>query len=214
MLRLPVSAAEPVDDGAPLRLALRLEFFTAGWNTLEAAVAVVAGIAAGSVALVGFGLDSIIETMSAGILIWRLRVSEERSEAAERRALKAVGITFFLLAAYILYESGSKLLLREPPRESIPGIVLALVALVVMLWLRAAKRRAAARIGSAALAADAAESGVCAWLSGALLIGLGLNALFGWWWADPVAALAMLPIVIREGLEAIRGEECGCCGEG
>ncbi len=198
---------EPNRDFA---LALRLEYFTVVWNLLEAAVAVVAGIAAGSVALLSFGLDSIVETLSAGILIWRLRVPEGDGEAAERRARKVVGLTFFLLAAYILYESGSKLYFHEPPRESLPGIVLAAVALVVMLWLMVAKRRVAARIGSRALAADAAETGVCAWLSAALLLGLGLNALLGWWWADPVAALALLPVILREGFEGIRGEECSC----
>jgi divalent metal cation (Fe/Co/Zn/Cd) transporter len=202
---------EPTRDFA---LALRLEYFTAAWGLLEAVVAVVAGIAAGSVALLSFGLDSVVETFSAGILIWRLKAPEGHGEVAERKARKVVGVTFFLIAAYILYESGTKLFLHEPPRASLPGIVLAAVALVVMLWLMVAKRRVAARINSRALAADAAETGVCAWMSAALLLGLGLNAWLGWWWADPVAALALLPIILREGFEGVRGEECsGDCDD-
>ena len=190
-----------------MRRALLLEYLTVCWNSIEAIVAIAAGLAAGSVALVGFGLDSIVETVSAGILIWRLGRPAEQAEAAERKALRVVGCTLLALAAYILYEAASKLYLREAPRQSPVGIGLAAVSLAAMLWLGAAKRRAAAQVGSRALAADSAETFVCAALSIALLLGLGLNALWGWWWADPVAAMAMLPFVVKEGLEALRGEQ-------
>ena len=190
-----------------MRRALLLEYLTLCFNSLEAVVAIVAGLAAGSVALIGFGLDSIIETVSAGILVWRLKRPAEEAEAAERKAVRVVGVTLLALAAYILYEAGSKLYLREAPRESPIGLGLAVVSLAAMLWLGAAKRRAAVRIGSRALVADASETYVCAALSLALLLGLGLNALWGWWWADPAAALLMLPFVLREGWEALAGEE-------
>jgi divalent metal cation (Fe/Co/Zn/Cd) transporter len=190
-----------------MRRALFLEYLTVGYNSLEAIVAIAAGLAAGSVALIGFGLDSIIETVSAGILIWRLKRPAEEAEAAERKAVRVVGVTLLALAAYILYEAVRKLYLREAPHESPVGIGLAVLSLATMLWLARAKRRAGARIGSRALVADSSETYVCALLSVALLLGLGLNALWGWWWADPVAALAMLPFVVKEGLEAFEGEE-------
>lgn len=191
-----------------LRWGLRLEYFTIAWNSLEAIVAIGAGVIAGSIALVGFGLDSVIEVLSGAILFWRLRVelggaAPEASERAERRALLFVGLSFFVLGVYILYESGKKLWLQEHPEESVVGLGLAVVSLVVMPALALGKQRTAARLGSRALAADAKETAICSYLSFALLLGLGLNAWLGWWWADPVAALAMLPLIIHEGKEAV-----------
>ncbi len=191
-----------------LRRGLRLEYFTIAWNSLEAIVAIGAGILAGSIALVGFGLDSVIEVVSGAILFWRLRAElggadSEASERAEQRALFAVGLSFFALGAYILYESGKKLWLRERPEESLVGLGLAVVSLVVMPALAVGKHRIAMRLRSRALAADAKETAICSYLSLTLLLGLGLNAWLGWWWADPVAALAMLPLVLHEGREAV-----------
>ncbi len=188
--------------------ALVCEYFTVGWNVVEGIVAIVAGILAGSIALIGFGLDSYIEVASGLVLIWRLRkhgfneASDE--EVAEKRAVLFVGTTFFLLALYVTYESGRKLLLQERPEESLIGIILAAVSLIVMPVLAAYKKRIAAEINSRALRADALETLACSYLSLTLLVGLGANALFGWWWADPVAALAMVYFLLREGTEAIR----------
>lgn len=191
-----------------LRQGLRLEYFTIGWNSLEAIVAIGAGVLAGSIALVGFGLDSIIEVLSGGILFWRLRAElggadHAASERAERRALFLVGLSFFALAGYILYESGKKLWVRERPEESAVGLGLAILSLMVMPALAFAKHRTARRLGSRALAADAKETAICSYLSFTLVLGLGLNAWLGWWWADPVAALAMVPLVVHEGGEAV-----------
>ncbi len=189
------------------RQALRLEYFTIAWNAAEAAVAIVAGWLAGSIALVGFGLDSIIESISGVTLLWRLRQQGELEAEAESRALRIVGLTFFLLAAYVTYEAVGDLWRRTEPRESLVGIVLAAVSLVVMPLLGHRKRRVARQLGSRALAADAMETYLCSYLSFTLLLGLGLNAWLGWWWADPVAALVMVGFMIREGLEALRPEE-------
>lgn len=197
-----------------LRRGLLLEAFTIGWNSLEAVVAIWAGLAAGSIALIGFGLDSVIEVAAGRILYWRLRVELEAgaggaSETAERRALYAIGVTFFLLGGYILYEAGKKLYAGERPEASPVGLALALLSLIVMPVLAMAKRRVGRALESRALVADAAETAVCSYLSFALVLGLGLNAWVGWWWADPVAALLMLPFVIREGLEALEGAREG-----
>lgn len=197
----------------PHKKALLSEYFTVGWNVIEGVVAIAAGVVAGSIALVGFGLDSYIEVASGLVLIWRLRKhgfgNDEEEEAAEKRAILFVGITFLLLALYVTYESVKKLLLYEHPDESIIGIVLAIVSLIVMPWLAMYKKRIAAEINSRALRADALETLACSYLSLTLLVGLGANALFGWWWADPVAALGMVYFLIKEGWEAIeesRGE--------
>ena len=196
-----------VSRTALIKRGLRLEYFTVAWNVVEAVVAIGAGVVAGSVALVGFGLDSIIELTSGCVLIWRLRkhgvTSEEAESEAERKAIFVVGVTFFALAFYILYEAVGTLIGQEKPMESLVGIMLAAVSLMVMPYLGIAKRRVAARINSRALAADGLETLVCSYLSFTLLLGLGLNALFGWWWADPIAALAMLWLLVREGWEAV-----------
>lgn len=189
-------------DTSQQRRALRLEVFTVSWNVLEAVVAIAAGVIAGSIALVGFGLDSVIETASAVILLWRLRQTGESEEAAEHRAVKLVGISFFVLAAYVTWEAVSALMLQEAPQTSLVGIILAGVSLIVMPILGRAKARLAREMGSRALAADSQETMACAYLSATLLGGLLANALFGWWWADPVAALGIVVFLLHEGWEA------------
>ena len=191
-----------------VRRGRRLEYLTLGWNLLEAVVAVGAGVAAGSTALVGFGVDSLIESASGGALLWRLR---DGGEARERAALRLVGVSFLVLAAYVAWEAAGALLRREPPEPSRVGIAVAALSLVVMPLLARAKRRVAAVLESRALHADSRQADLCAYLSAILLAGLALNALFGWWWADPVAALVMVPIIAHEGWEALRGEECESC---
>ena len=196
-----------------VRQGRRLEYFTVGWNLIEAAVAIGAGVFAGSIALIGFGIDSLIETSSGAILLWRLQEGEE-GEKRERRALKLVGVSLLGLAAYVAIDATKGLILKDHPEESLIGIILAAVSLVVMPLLAWAKRRVAARLNSRALVADSHQTDICAYLSAILLVGLGLNAILGWWWADPVAALAMLPIIVKEGLEALRGEACEDGSEG
>lgn len=199
-----------------LRRGVRLEWFTAGWNSVEALVAIGAGLVAGSIALVGFGLDSVIETAAALMVLWRVLrevggAEEGNVARAERRAVRFVGVTFLALAAYVCYESGGKLWRGEAPAGSWIGIGLAVASLIVMPLLAARKRVVARALGSRALAADAVETAVCAYLSFTLLLGLGANALAGWWWADPMAALAMVPLILKEGLEALGGD--ACCGD-
>jgi divalent metal cation (Fe/Co/Zn/Cd) transporter len=193
-----------------VRKARRLEYFTLAWNAAEAMVAIAAGSAAGSVALIGFGVDSVIESLSGAALLWRLR-SHSHGEVRERRALRMVGWAFVALAVYVGAESGLAIARREPPAASLAGTALAAASVVVMPVLARAKRRVARRMGSAALAADARQTDLCAYLSVILLGGLALNALFGLWWADPVAGLAMVPVIAVEGLSALRGRTCSGC---
>ena len=198
-----------------LRHALRLEYLTVGWNVVEGVIAVTAALVAGSVALLGFGVDSFVETASGLILIWRLRaerrgMDEEGIERLDARAHKLVGASLFGLAAYIAVDALHALWTGERPSPSIVGMALTGVSLVVMQWLARAKRRAAARLSSRALEADAFQTSACFWLSVIALTGVGLNALLGWWWADPVAALGMTWFIAKEGREGWRGEECGC----
>ena len=203
--------------GHALRRALGLEYLTVGWNIVEGIVAVAAALAAGSVALLGFGIDSFVESASGAVLIWRL-LAERRTadpgavERLDRRAHRLVGFTLFLLAAYVAVEASLSLWNRERPEPSPMGIALTSLSMAVMVWLARAKRRAAARLGSRALEADAFQTTACFWLSVITLAGIGLNAALGWWWADPVAALGMTVFLVREGSEAWRGEECGCHG--
>jgi len=204
-----MTQALPVERRQALhRRALRLEYFTIGWNVLEAIVAIGAGVVAGSVALVGFGVDSGIEVISAVGLWWRLRtagpdatVAEE--SAAERRALYIVAATFFLLAAYIAYEAGMALLGREEPDRSTVGLVLSVLSLLIMPLLAWWKQRTGRQMHSRALVADSVETWVCSYLSLALLAGVGLHQLFGWWWADAVGALAMVPVIVWQGWETL-----------
>lgn len=191
-----------------------LEYFTIGYNSLEGLIAVVAGSIAGSIALVGFGFDSLIEVTSGTVLLWRLHadVDEARRERIEAISLRLVGVCFMVLAVYVTYDSVKSLIKQEAPEESVVGIVLAAVSLVIMPLLVRAKRKVARAINSGALMADSKQTELCTYLSAILLGGLLLNALLGWWWADPVAALIMVPIIVKEGIEALRGE--ACCDEG
>jgi divalent metal cation (Fe/Co/Zn/Cd) transporter len=193
--------------------ALRLEVLTIGWNLVEGLVAVAAGAAAGSVALLGFGIDSFVECASAGILLWRLLAERggephDAIERLDRRARKLVAVSLYLLALYVAADAGWMLWRRERPHASLVGIAVTLLSIAVMVWLARAKVRAAAALGSQALKSDALQTTICWWLSVITLAGIGLNAAFGWWWADPVAALGMTILVVREGREAWRGESC------
>lgn len=196
-----------------LRRGLRLEYLTVGWNIVEGAVAITAAIVSGSVALLGFGVDSVVESVSGSVLIWRLgseargRRDEEAIERIERNAERLVGASFFVLAAYVAFDATTSLLNGERPEPSVIGIALTAASIAVMLWLARAKRRAAAELGSRALAADAEQTQACWYLSVIVLAGIGLNALFGFWWADPVAALGVVVLLVREGWEAWGGEE-------
>ena len=198
---------------AVVRHGRRLEYFTIAWNALEGLVAVVAGAIAGSISLVSFGIDSFIEVTSGSVLLWRMTVDAEvqRRELNERRALRIVGVCFLLLAAYIAYESVRDFLSRRAPEHSVPGIVLACISLVVMPLLSRAKRKVGRALGSAAMQADAKQTEFCTYLSAILLAGLLLNALFGLWWADPMAALIMAPIIAKEGIEGLQGKACDEC---
>jgi len=170
------------------------------WMTLEAAVGIVSGIVASSIALIGFGLDSVIEFFAAAVVVWQLHgtVSEER----ETRALRLIAVTFFALAAYLTIESVTDLVSQNRPEQSTAGIAVTAAALVVMPLLALAKRRTGQQLGDQALVADAAESAFCALTSAAALLGIGLNAGLGWWWADPAAALVIAGLAVREGVEA------------
>jgi divalent metal cation (Fe/Co/Zn/Cd) transporter len=198
---------------AAIHRGLNLEYVTVAWNLLEAAVALACGAVAGSIALIGFGLDSLIEVSSGGILVWRLRADhdQERRERVERSALKLVGMSLLLLAAYVTGESVVSLVRREAPERSLPGIALAIASLIAMPSLARAKRRVASALGSSALRADSRQTDICAYLSAILLLGLLLNAAFRLWWADPVAGLVMVPVIAYEGSEALRGKTC--CGD-
>jgi len=191
----------------------RLEYLTLAWNGFEATVALASGLLAGSVALIGFGLDSVIETASAGILLWRFRADADaqRREHAERTAHRLVGVCFVLLAAYVAVESVRALWMRAQPERSLPGILIAAAAVIVMPLLARAKRRVARQLSSRALQADSRQADFCMYLSAILLAGLLLHATLGWWWADSVAALVMVPIIAREGVRALCGETCDNC---
>jgi Co/Zn/Cd efflux system component len=191
---------------------LRLEVLTVAWNVVEAVIAIGAGIAAGSVALLGFGVDSVVESASGTVLLWRL-LAERRNgdveavERVERIARRLVAASLLALAVYIAFESVTSLAAGDQPDASPVGIALAAASLAVMWWLARQKYRVARALGSRAMRADAFQTDACFWLSLFLLVGLGLNALFGWWWADPVAALGMTLFIGREALEAWRGED-------
>jgi divalent metal cation (Fe/Co/Zn/Cd) transporter len=203
-----------VEKNSERTIALRrgrlLEYLTIIWNLLEGIISIGAGLLAGSIALVGFGLDSLIEVSSGAALLWRLHLdAPERRERAEQIALRLVGISFLLLAAYVALDAVKSLIQREPPDPSFLGIVIAALSLAVMPYLAKAKRRVAAAIQSRAMEADSRQTDICTYLSAILLGGLLLNALLGWWWADPVAAIIMVPIIAKEGIEALRGGTCG-----
>jgi divalent metal cation (Fe/Co/Zn/Cd) transporter len=188
----------------------RLEYFTIAWNCLEGLVAVVAGAIAGSISLVGFGIDSFIEVTSGATLLWRMAVDSEEHvrERNERLSLRIVGVCFLVLSTYIAYESASGLISRKAPQHSIAGIILACVSLIAMPILSRAKKKVGRELGSAAMHADARQTDFCVYLSAILLVGLTLNTLVGWWWADPVAAITMVPIIAKEGINAVKGRTC------
>jgi cation diffusion facilitator family transporter len=195
--------------------ALRLEYLTVGWNIVEGVIAVTAGILAGSVALLAFGIDSFVESVSGSVMVWRLRAERSRRlsdaelDAIERRAHRLVAVSMFLLAAWIAFDAVQTLWQGDRPEFSTVGVVLTSISLAVMLWLARAKRRVARELGSRAMEADAFQTTACWWLSLAALVGIGLNGALGWWWADPVAGIVIAFLVVREGREAWEGkDEC------
>lgn len=198
---------------ALVRRGLALNYITIGYNVVEAIVAIVAGVVSGSVALLGFGLDSVIEVTASGAAQWRLRtdLDAEGRERVERTTHRVIGWSFLALAVYVVVDSANALLRREQPERSVVGLVLLALSAVVMPILARAKRRVARAMTSRALEADAMQTSLCAYLSVIALAGVALNATLGWWWADPVAALAMVPIIAKEGVEGVRAEaHCSC----
>ncbi len=202
------------DRTALLKRGRQLEYFTVFYNSLEGLIGIAAGLLAGSIALVGFGFDSAIEVTSGAALLWRLHKDGDtaRREHLERVTLRIVGACFLALAVYVGYDAIQSLIRKEAPERSLVGIGLAVASLVIMPLLARAKRAVARAIGSAALNADARQTDFCTYLSAILLGGLLLNALLRWWWADPISALIMVPIIAREGIMAMRGKACCECG--
>ncbi len=192
---------------ATIRRGLRLEYWTLGYNILEAAVAIGSGAVAGSLALVSFGIDSVLEVSSGLVMIWRLG---KCADEAERRAQKAIAISFFGLGLWVMWGAAEGLWKGEVPAVSWVGIGLAILSVGIMPVLARAKRKVGMELGSAAMVADSRQTSLCAYLSAILLVGLGLQAAFGWWWADAAASLAMTPIIFREGVDAWQGKGCGC----
>jgi divalent metal cation (Fe/Co/Zn/Cd) transporter len=206
------SAALSIEDRLALvRKGKRLQYFTIVWNSLEAIVALFSGVVAGSISLVGFGFDSLIEVTSGAAVLWRMHMdAPQKRERAERISLQVVGGCFVALAVYIAFDSIKALHRHDRPEHSLPGIILAIVSLVAMPLLSRSKRRVGRKLKSGAMQADATQTQFCTYLSAILLFGLGTNWLLGWWWADPVAALIMVPIIANEGKEALQGKECEC----
>jgi divalent metal cation (Fe/Co/Zn/Cd) transporter len=203
-----------VERRALVRRGIALAWFTIAWNSVEGVAGITAGLLAGSIALVGFGIDSYVEVLAGAVIVWRLhrdRHGLATSQAAERTAVRVIAITFMLLAAGVGLESVRKLLVGAEPDESAFGIGLAIVSLVVMPVLARAKRDVGTRLGSRAVTADATETTLCVWLSAILLVGLGANALLGWWWADPLAGLGIVYVAGREGIAHLRGEHVDDC---
>jgi divalent metal cation (Fe/Co/Zn/Cd) transporter len=197
-----------------IRRGRTLAWLTIAWNAVEGLVGIASGIAASSIALVGFGVDSYVEVFAGSVILWRLskqRMGQHIWEHAERRAVRLIAVTFFLLAIGVTIESIRKLITGERPEESAVGLVLAVVSLIAMPLLARSKRQVGRQLRSQALQADAAETALCMWLSVILLAGLGLNSLFGWWWADPLAGLAIAYVAAREGVENWRAEEVNSC---
>lgn len=205
MIKKPTTTAEKFKFG------LLLSYLTVGYNIVEGIVSVIAGSLLGSVALVGFGLDSFIESLSGSVMIWRLRkhgkISEEEEEAAEAKAANLIGITFFILAAYVLYEAVSGLLRQDAAEPSVIGIVIAVLSLLIMPTLAYLKNKTGKEIGSHSLVADSKQTFVCVLMSVALLVGVAANYLFGIWWLDPVAALFFVGILVKEGYSAIKNKD-------
>ena len=197
------------DRTALVQRGKRLQYFTIVWNSLEALVALISGLIAGSISLVGFGFDSVIEVTSGAAVLWRMHLDDpERRERAERISLRIVGSCFIALAAYIAADALKSLHGHEQPSHSIPGIILAVVSLIVMPLLARSKRRVGKQLKSGAMQADATQTQFCVYLSAILLFGLTANWLLGWWWADSAAALVMVPLISREGIEGLRARAC------
>jgi divalent metal cation (Fe/Co/Zn/Cd) transporter len=196
---------------APVRRARLLARLGLAWHVVEAAVAVTAGIVAGSVALVGFGADSLVEALAGVTVLWRFGGLRASSQAAERRAQQLIAASFLLIAVYVGIEATRDLIVAARPEVSWVGIALSAVTLVTMPPLARAKARVAHEIGSSATVSESRQTMLCAYLSAALLVGLGANAAFGWWWADPVVALLIAGVALREARDAWRGEQCDCC---
>ena len=202
-----------IERGGLIRRGLLLNYATIGYNTVEAVVSLIAGVLAGSVALLGFGIDSVIEVTASGAAQWRLRSDAEplRREHVERISLRVIGACFLALAAYVTIDAGKSLWLQERPSRTIVGVVILTLSVFVMPLLARAKREIADKMQSGALRAEARQTSLCAYLSFIALAGVALNALFGWWWADPAAALAMVPIIVIEGVAGLRGNPDDCC---
>lgn len=196
----------PTDRPALVRRGLILNWLTIAYNAVEAVISISAGLVAGSVALVGFGIDSVIELTASGAAQWRLRIDhhEGRRVTVERRTRQIIGWCFLVLALYVGVEAVSALVLREEPDKSVVGVVLLSLSVLIMPVLTRQKRRVSRALSSRALDADATQTALCAYLSAIALLGVGLNALWGWWWADPVSALAMTPIILKEGWDGVR----------
>ena len=192
------------------RRARLLSWLSLGYMAAEGAIAIIAAVLAGSVALLGFGLDSAIEGLASVIIVWRFTGTRTLSETSEGRAQKAVAVTFFLLAPYIAYDAAATLIAGHHAGTSLLGIGLSVASLIVMPALGMAKRRLATRLDSAATAGEGTQNLLCAYLAAAVLAGLLANTIFGWWWLDPVVALGIAALAVREGIEAWHGEECGC----
>ncbi|MFA7277671.1 MAG: cation transporter [Candidatus Gracilibacteria bacterium] len=195
--------------------ALWLSYFTVGYNILEGVVSVFAGSLAGSVALVSFGIDSFIESISGSVMIWRFRkhdvLTDEQTEAIEKRAIKLIGYSFIILGVYVLYEAGTKLYFQEKPETTLLGIIIAILSIIIMPFLSFLKHQTGKRLQSRSLVADSKQTMICTIMSIALLIGLGLNYLYGIWWADPAAGLVICLFLFKEGYSALREEElCSC----
>jgi len=213
LLSMDMDATALTARALTARRGRTLEYFTIVWNVFEGVAAVVMGWIAGSISLVGFGIDSFIEVTSGATLLWRMAVDADtlRRERNETRALRIVGLCFLGLAAYVGYESLSDLVRKHAPERSIAGIALACTSLVVMPLLSRAKRKIGGALNSAAMNADAKQTEFCAYLSAILLVGLLLNAVWGLWWADPIAALVMTPIIANEGIQGLRNKACADC---
>lgn len=203
MTTTPADAA--ASAAALRRRAVLLAWATIAWNVVEAVVAITAGSRAGSMALVGFGLDSTVEVASAVVILWQFAGGDQQRE---RRALKLIGLSFFALAAYVSVQSLLALVTASRPDASVVGITLAAASLLVMPLLAHAKRRTGRQLGSATVTADSQQTWLCTYLSAVLLVGLALNATLGWWWADPLAGLVIAALALREGREAWAGDPC------
>lgn len=210
----PRAQTDRVDRAVLLRRARWLAVFTVAWNVVEGVVAIAAGVLAGSQALLGFGADSAAESVSAAVLTWRLTAEQrdpDRAERVEHTALRVIGVSFLLLAGLVAFDAIRALVVGDEPSSSSIGIALTVVSLVVMPWLATRKRQVADALGSAAAVADSQQTWACAWLSAIVLLGLVLNATVGWWWADPVAALVVVALLVDEGREALTGEGLDDC---